>query len=475
MTDIILLALSTLSTSEKTSEFLIEGTDCCGNYYGQLEPIIFYKYYLDRRQDIKVIALCTPETKSDVNNYSGMSSLQFFEKRVKEIREFLSATGNIEVVPVDIDDKFPISGIHETVKIIREENDRGKIWIDTHGGFRDISLSLEAVLSLLKVDKIIPEKIMGVRYDKGKAILIDQKSTFEMFDFVSGMNEFINTGSVDLLNEYYKDHDIPNLKPVLDAMNMISEGTEECNPNLYVEGLNELGSSINNLDTTDELLGIFAEYIKASYGVLLNPAKRTIADIIRRCVEKGLYQQALTLLETLMPEEFVKRHILYFKEQDLERIKNNYPKLKPTYEDNNNFVINNYLTSDMENPFFSNGGSIPETVIQEKEYIEILSGSKRNSQWRPSSNFLHPNKVVEKKVINLSRNRNERIELTVFTDVGVNEWRKVGKLLKMHKAMKRCRNAFNHCNSNRPDMKDIVTVLMQYVDLADEVFAKYSN
>ena len=288
------------------------------------------------------------------------------------------------------------------------------------------------------------------------------------------MNEFIKYGRVDQLNKYYSEHKNDKLKEILSAMNTISDGTQECNPRQYVEGLNELGKSINNLDNSDTLLAIFSKYIKDSYGVLLDPRKRSTEDIIRRCVDKGLYQQALTLLETLMPEEFVSRKILYYDQTELDSIKLRYPKLKPRYEDDSNFVINGFVNSDIENAFFvSSARRIPDSLNQEKEYIEIQSGKNARSMYKPAKTFLDPTKVVESKKVIIAHDKNEQIELTVMTKVGVNDWRKIGPLFRMHKALKRCRNRFNHCDSDRPDMEDIIIVLKQYVELADELFDIY--
>ncbi|MCR5670311.1 MAG: TM1812 family CRISPR-associated protein [Butyrivibrio sp.] len=471
MTDIILLALSTLAKEKRESEFEVEDTEYKGTYIGQLEPIIKYRASLGGENDIEVLALCTEKTKNDSANHAGMSSLDYFKKRVAEIAGEENFKGTVTVTPIDISEEDPTDGIADTVDLIRQKKDLGALWVDTHGGFRDIALTLEAVMSLVKVDGIVPERIYGIRYSENRAALVDQKASFEMFDFVSGMNEFIDYGSVDQLNSYYKSHRDERLKDVLDAMNTISDGTMECNPHQYLQGLDELGKSINELEETDTMLGIFSRYIKDSYGVLLDPRKRTTVDIIRRCIEKELYQQALTILETLMPDEFVKRKILYFEPEDLEKIKKRYPWLQPKYEDDNNFVINRFVNSDFENPFFRREKPVPENLNQEREYIEILTGRQKNSKYLRSMDFLNLSKVVDSKKISLNYDKDNPIEITVKTNAGVNEWRKAGNLFRMHKALKKCRNRFNHCDSDRPLMKDIVTVMEKYADLAEELFA----
>lgn len=480
MTDVILLALSVLPREERESEFSVEGSDFKGKYIGQLEPIIQYRINSGEQNDIEVLTLCTEETKNNSNTFASCSALSYFENRIEKIKADYSYPGSIKVTPIDILADDPAKGINDSVQSIRAIPERGELWIDTHGGFRDIALSLEAVISLLKVEDIVPDRIFGIRYDNQQAVLIDQKTSFEMFDFVSGMNEFINTGSVNQLNKYYELHNDPELKPVLDAMNTISNGTLECNPDQYISGLDALGKSISKLNNTDSLMGIFAEYIKDSYGVLLDPRKRTTPDILRRCVDKGLYQQALTLLETLMPQEFVDREILYYDTQVLASILGHNPKLKPAYEKESNFVVNSFVTHRTNNPFFlTSADPIPKTLNQEKEYIEILIDKKKkdNSKYEPSTGFLDPNNAASSKVISIGKdNAGNSVNLTIKTKVTTkNEREKAGKLMKMHKALKRCRNAFNHCNPDRASMEDIVAVLRKYIDLADELFDKYER
>ncbi len=477
MTDVILLALSVLPREERESEFSVEGSDYKGKYIGQLEPVIQYRINSGAQNDIEVLTLCTEETRNNTNTFASCSALSYFENRIEKIKADYSYKGAIKVTPIDILADDPAKGINDSVQSIRAIPERGELWIDTHGGFRDIALSLEAVISLLKVEDIVPDRIFGIRYDNQQAVLIDQKTSFEMFDFVSGMNEFINMGSVNQLNKYYELHNDTELKPILDAMNTISNGTLECNPDQYIKGLDELGRSISNLNSTDSLMGIFAEYIRDSYGVLLDPHKRTTPDILRRCVDKGLYQQALTLLETLMPQEFVDRQILYCDPDELKEILRDNPGIKANYEEKSNFVVNSYVIHRTENPFFvASSGNAQPYPNEEKDYVEILSGKKTNSRYRPSTVFLDPNKVVTSKVICIGMDKEGKpIKLTIKTRVGANEWRKAGKLMKMHKAMKRCRNAFNHCNPKRASMEDIVAVLRQYIDLADELFDKYSK
>ena len=324
--NVLLLAMSTLPKEPGISDFGVEGKDIyIRDCVGQLEPVV--KLRLESNPNnlpLRIIAMCTNDVCEikrtfylDGEEVTDKTSIDYFIDRVKS---FASAYNTeIEIVIKDLDEGNPNKGIHDAVNYIRKNSDEmGELWIDTHGGFREVALIMEAIISLLKVDNIVPDRIYGVTYGN-KKVIVDQKESFSVFDFVSGMNEFIDHGSVNILNRYYYNTDNMKIINLLSAMNKVSKGTQECDTNEYEEGLDELGAALERLDQNDSLMGIFKEYVRRSYGNLLYRDKRTTIDIIERCLEKGLTQQALTFVESRMPEEFTRRKVLYCREGELRK------------------------------------------------------------------------------------------------------------------------------------------------------------
>lgn len=81
-------------------------------------------------------------------------------------------------------------------KMLADQLAQKQEYLDTHGGFREIFLVAEAVISLLKIDGIEAQGIYGVEFgrkddgtDNNK--IVDGSGGFHIFDFVSGMNEFL--------------------------------------------------------------------------------------------------------------------------------------------------------------------------------------------------------------------------------------------------------------------------------------------
>ena len=106
-----------------------------------------------------------------------------------------------------------------------------------------------------------------------------------------------------------------HVKAVVSAMKDVAYGTQLCDPDLYEKGLRALEPAIRMLEDDSEassLLHIFTDQIREDYGRLLDGKNRTAIDIIRWCVGKKLFQQALTFLESRMPAYFYQMRFYYY-------------------------------------------------------------------------------------------------------------------------------------------------------------------
>lgn len=257
-----------------------------------------------------------------------------------------------------------LRGIYEDKEIFINH-----LYVDTHGGFREISQMMNAILSLLKneihgenskVGNIVPYDILGVEYShKSERLsqIVDQRQSFEVFDFITGMNDFIYYGNAEILSDYYERHVIeyPEQKSqtnrITDAMEKISIGTQICSSNLYTEGLDELNSLFENPgDKGDDLFRIFEKNIKQDYGdVLLDPTQDSSIrsfKIVERCLNKKMYQQALTFAESQMPKFFLNYIV---KTNDENKIFYNGESIVKGKTVSNRKYIKNNRRSDFEN------------------------------------------------------------------------------------------------------------------------------
>ena len=181
-------------------------------YYSQVEPSS--KMILEKEGSLdKIIILATKESKNDEtfqykDEIRTMNAIDFYLER-------LEITDREKVKIIDLAEENLTPAISETINTIRsiwnesETNNKPKLWIDTQGGFRYISLVINAVISLLKTsgeERIEPRGIYSLNFTNGKPVkpIVDQTNTYQIFQFVSGINEFTRYGRAEQLMDYYE-------------------------------------------------------------------------------------------------------------------------------------------------------------------------------------------------------------------------------------------------------------------------------
>lgn len=252
-----------------------------------------------------------------------VSAFDYFKK---QISMYLPDDGE-RFIPIIIDENAPAKGIETALKKIRsfEKNDyedktnNVKLYLDTHGGFRDVQLTLQAVISLLSKGEISIGDNFSVKFGEDHNIITTDKS-MDMFDFASGINEFINYGRLSSLDSYIKKNSLDKNAQVNDLMNIlkkISDSISICDTKKFEDGLSELTNYFENYNSYAELdiLSLFTGTIKTDFGVLLSD-NRSVVDEIEWCLKKEYYQQALTLIESKMPGEFVRNGLRYYCDED---------------------------------------------------------------------------------------------------------------------------------------------------------------
>ena len=278
-------------------------------YYSQVEPSS--KMILEKEGSLdKIIILATKESKNDEtfqykDEIRTMNAIDFYLER-------LEITDREKVKIIDLAEENLTPAISETINTIRsiwnesETNNKPKLWIDTQGGFRYISLVINAVISLLKLDKIEPSGVYYVSYTRGEKVhdIEDQSGTYKIFQFVSGIQELIRYGRADQLEEYYYDRG-EMVPEEITEMRKIAEAIQMCDMPGFEEHLLKLRELAKNRTADPEdLLNIFWEQIRADYGVLLEGSYSGL-DVVEWLYRKKFYQQVITYVESRIPKEWV--------------------------------------------------------------------------------------------------------------------------------------------------------------------------
>ena len=241
-----------------------------------------------------------------------------------------------------------IHQVTEMAKAIKEYLDNSKdkeirLYVDMTGGFRHASMMMLSVMQLLgqyegitidtvlysnwnKVEKkdnkqaedngaALPEK--GGWEEKSHGVVEDVTELHRMFTLVSGIDEFVNFGSVKEIEEYFKKREkSPALEALINTMRDFSDAIKICDTNKIETIVRQLQRSINAFSAEPDKSvheNIFAQIItvlQEEYGKLLSEYVTKI-DIIEWCIDKGFLQQAMTLCTEWIPFMLVNKRIAY--------------------------------------------------------------------------------------------------------------------------------------------------------------------
>ena len=186
-----------------------------------------------------------------------------------------------------------------------------KVHADMTGGFRHTSMLMLSIIQLLSYRGIKTGKILYS--DPGQKIVYEANEIQRVSLLITGADEFVKFGSVNALLEYFGE--TPSAaSELLSAMKNFSDAIKICRTDTIEKDLEDLSSKIelfrakDSKDLKSELFGKIIATVEAEYGELIG-GTATRFEIIRWCMRKEFWQQAMTLCTEWFPEEIVARGI----------------------------------------------------------------------------------------------------------------------------------------------------------------------
>ena len=319
---VLIVSLSTFPRSQKLEACrfccLQKGQEDSGEYFCQQEP-----FPIHLRQEFseggEIIMLSTEETQKEMTVECGgemftASPLSFFKDRVLAI----PGLNNTRFLPVTVEQDAPEGAIREVVEHLRSLRADGlspEVYLGTNGGLRGIQLILEAILSLASAEgiRVDPGHVWSMRQlGSGEWELFNSAAEFRVFDFVSGINEFLQYGRIDSLDRFLRSN--PELKDesayrLMGCLGEIAEGIQFCSTRSFDRGLDRLAAYYRETPSIGSpYIEMFRETIQNDFGQLLS-SERSITDKLEWCCRKGFYLQAFTIVESEVPRELWRREI----------------------------------------------------------------------------------------------------------------------------------------------------------------------
>lgn len=220
---------------------------------------------------------------------------------------------------------FQENSLEEFMDIIRaikgEDQKTINLYIDMQGGSRSAAQQINAILELLKDQNVnIKSKYAIPKFNAGKVSVIREVSDqYRAYDLVSAMIEFKSYGRGAGLEEYFSAEKDENTREVIRLINQISGAISLCNMDAFETALQDMEQLRQSVDSgriqlNSEIRIVFEDIID-NYRELLGEDSNPF-EVIRWCVARKYYQQAITIIESRMPKMLVETEYLYYNHED---------------------------------------------------------------------------------------------------------------------------------------------------------------
>ena len=530
--NVLLLALSTFGRNVNPNKFIYVDENgkedkVIGRY--QLDPVpkMLYKTLYQKEQGTldKIIMLCTSKTLEKVaevpigtEKIYDISPIDYFKD---QIRDYMRPDTDDEELfqAIEVDLTSPYHGIQSVITTLRSikaahEDQTLNLYLDTHGGLRGIQRIMEATVSLLKSEDIDVREAYAVEYsDNGTKSIVSETENMKIYDFVSGVNEFFSCGRADTLMKYKenleqtheakKESSSKNIftkeeNQLITAISDVATGIQWCSIPAFDQGIKDLqkifpetsestakNTSTESSDTKNidkgSYLDIYRTNIQKDYSTLLKK-DHTVLDEIEWCINKGFYQQALTLIESKISGLLVYELKLFTftrpqgikQEKDGKTIHYSYTcinknnnEIKKTFTINN--VFNDYIyafnrirksnnnsnekfTIEYNKPWIGDENFNKLTVAKYENFKQTISyptGINISDIFENASSHLS-----SKDYDKFNENTNDKIpwknSLKMANGLDSGKQNLLFKILVLHKTLKRVRNNMNHAADDSP-------------------------
>ena len=296
--------------------------------------IVYIERMLDGDSLSKIFLVATDKVRNELappNEFGEITHLEFLQRRV--VKEFPALEGKFVALNYSdaIDETAKLEkNILQIADIADAITDYAKVFVDEKitvhadmtGGFRHASMMMLSIMQLLKYRGL---EIGEVLYSDPTGSIVYRATEIQrMFSLINGADEFVKFGSVDAVYEYFGSAPPEPLSELLKAMKTFSEAIKICRTSTLERELKNLGRRIQTFrefkgkDVKSELFSKIIDTIETEYGNLLGDDV-TRLDIIRWCMRKGFWQQAMTLCTEWLPEEIVDRGICKPKDESVAR------------------------------------------------------------------------------------------------------------------------------------------------------------
>ncbi len=338
------------------------------------------RYFLQNYGEIsKIFILASKLIRSPIQNFQPETThLEYFKNRMKKFIPNVENCINDETIcnyNENGDSAENLTSVAEMAKRIQDYA-RGKkivLHVDLTGGMRHINMIMLDIVRLLEYSDVKIEKFFYSNYNKEKNMgtVEEINNIYDLFQLISGVEEFINFGSVNALTRYYKKvEQSEKLKNLTDAMENFADAIKLCRYGKFKNATKNLHDSINDFEVTpgnvqDILMARLIEKVRAKYEKLIATRGEDDLKILGWCIENGYLQQSLTLYTERVPEYIYEKFVV-MSEKDSDAVKAKKDILNDGF-----YLLNRYLEDDQDFKIARKNFENEVHALNEKYFSEI--------------------------------------------------------------------------------------------------------
>ena len=226
-------------------------------------------------------------------------------------------------------------------ELLADQNQEIELYIDLHGfSLEDSFVCMNALYALhedpncsIQIKDVTDENVTLSGYFYEVSLSSER---YRVQKLMAGINSFLQNGKTDILREYWAESKERNpgqnnayIDRLFLAMSYVDAGISLCSiPELEkgIYGLrtlfHESDAQMNTEDEGEALLMTLKEGIRKDYGPLVETTGKEIdtLELIRWAYRKKYYQQVITIIESRIPGEMVRRGIFYPADNEQEKL-----------------------------------------------------------------------------------------------------------------------------------------------------------
>ena len=336
--NIILTFLSDVKTNVKDNAVFISETKYTNvdgeNTHITNESAIRYlqqKYFNEKQTLDKIFIIASKKIReNDIATKDGkifllddkpIKHLDYFKKRMRKFLPNIDTCITDKTICPYEEDSTSVENLKSVAEVAgriqnyaEQVGEKVILHADLSGGMRHINMMMLDVIRLLEYSDIEIGKLLYSNYNSDKKIgtVEEVKDIYDLFQLISGVEEFVQFGSVKALEKYYdsgnyKDSLSVPLKKLINAMGNFAEAIKLCHYGQFSESIQNLHDAVRDFEADpanvqDVLMARLIGRIRKDYENLIVTRERDDVRIIRWCIDNGYMQQALTLYTERIPE-----------------------------------------------------------------------------------------------------------------------------------------------------------------------------